>query len=538
MTTVIDALVVTLQIDPEEYKRGAAEAVAAQKALKDALAKSTVMGTAEANKASTNVKRVGGERKKQDDEERKRRRLREKEEKRSHDDETKRNDESISKLKSLGLAAAGAVLGFNTIKGAIEAYANASSQLANLGRLAPTVGASVKELDTLGDAYKQVGGKADDAGADIAKLAHAQFSYAVNAPDAMAGWMRRLGVNPFDDKGNPRDKLALQEDIARAIKSRTGDLQTQAMYAREMGMSEAFIQLYLMKSNAERTGILDKAAKTAKATEAGAKAAAAQDAALSRVKNNLKGAGESIVQGLAPAVTRVANVAANLMEGNEHTLARLGLPTVGLESAGGSQYSAKAAPFRAAFAAAEKKHHLPQGLLAAVAHRESNFNPNAVNAKSGARGLMQLMPNLFPNAGKNANADIETAAAELEARIKYRRSLGFRQGEALRLALADYNNGVGKNNKLIKSGGQLPAETRAYVPAVTDYAGFSSNATTPTAGGTGGAGGKGGTVNNITTRVDKVEVHTQATDADGIAATLPAAMERQGVVAQANSGMN
>lgn len=537
MPTVIDALVVTLQIDPEQYKKGAAEAEAAQKALKDALQKGTVNATTQETKAASSAKKLGTEKKKQDDEERKRRRLREKEEKQSHDASNKRADEQIGKLKSLGLAAAGAVLGFNTVKGAIEAYANATSQLAGLGRLAPTVGVGVKELDTLGDAYKQVGGKAEDAGNDIAKLAHAQFSYAINAPDALAGWMRRLGVNPFDDKGNPRDKLALQEEIARAIKSRTGDLQTQAMYAREMGMSEAFIQLYLVKNGAARADILAKAEKTAKATQDGAKAAAAQEAAMARIKNNLKAAGESIVTGLAPAITRVANVTANLMEGNEHTLARLGLPAVGLEGSGGSQYSAKAAPYRAAFTAAEKKHHLPQGLLAAVAHRESNFDPNAVNAKSGARGLMQLVPKFFPNAGKDASADIETAAAELEARIKYRRSLGFRQGEALRLALADYNNGVGKNNKLIKNGGQLPAETRAYVPAVTNYAGFTSGATAPGAAGAAQGAAGGTVVNNITT-VDKVEVHTAATDAKGIATDIKPAMTRQGIVSQANTGMN
>lgn len=543
MPTIIDALIVTLKLDPTQFKQAAAQAQVSQNALKNSLQQGATATTASTAKSAAVAKQAAAARKKHDDEERKRRRLREKEEKDSHDAETKRNEESISKLKSLGLAAAGAVLGFNSVKGAIEAYANATAQLAGLGRLAPTVGVSVKELDTLGDAYKQVGGKAEDAGSDIAKLAHAQFSYAINAPDAMAGWMRRLGVNPFDDKGNPRDKLALQEEIARAIKSRTGDLQTQAMYAREMGMSEAFIQLYLVKDQSARADILSKAEKTAHATEAGAKAAARSEASWNNLKNNVKAVGEDIVSKVAPGLATAADAISNTLQGTEkgdaadvQRLTGLGITPQKFNAASFK----KSAPYNAQFAAAEKKYGLPAGLLAAIAHRESNFDPNAQHKNSKGvvtgQGLMQLNPANFPNAGKSTASDIDTAASELAKRYKaYQRYFGA--DASLTLAIAAYNDGPGNVAKRLKAGEQLPQETRDYVNAVENpYARYSASQTASNVGDVTGNGG--GSTTNITTRVDKVEVHTAATDAKGIVADIGPEMQRQGVVSQANTGMN
>ena len=256
MAKVIDALVVTLGLDPSGYKKGAADAKAAQDGLKQSAGAEATATQASTEKSGANVKKLGAERSKAEREEKKRQRDAERARRENDRQEQSSADATIDRIKGVGLAVAGAVLGFNTLKGALSAYVGATNQLANLGRVAPTIGTDVKALDKLGDAYKMVGGKADEAGSDIAKLSHAQFSFAINAPDAMAGWARRLGVSLFDEKGNPRDKIALQEEIAASLKRQTGDLQTQAMYAREMGLSESFIQLYLVKQSGERKQIL------------------------------------------------------------------------------------------------------------------------------------------------------------------------------------------------------------------------------------------------------------------------------------------
>jgi soluble lytic murein transglycosylase-like protein len=536
MAKVIDALVVTLGLDPSGYKKGAADAKAAQDGLKQSAesgATSTVQATEKAGAAQTKQSKALKER---DREEKKRRRDKERADRQASQEEQKHADATIERIKGIGFAVAGAVLGFNTLKGALQSYAGATNQLANLGRVAPTIGTDVKALDKLGDAYKMVGGKADEAGSDIAKLSHAQFSFAINAPDAMAGWARRLGVSLFDQKGNPRDKIAIQEEIAASLKRQTSDLQTQAMYAREMGLSESFIQLYLVKQSSERAKILQDAEKTAQATADGAKAAQAQEQAVSRVKNRLKEIGQNIVTAVSPSIARTLNAVVDAGDSASATSGERTLKYLGLADKGPSAKRIGPTKYDAAFAAAERKYHLPQGLLKGIAHRESNFDPNAVSP-AGAKGLMQLMPKYFPNAGKNANADIDSAAAELSRLYQYYRRMYATQ-EALKLAIGAYNAGQGKMGNAIsgkidpKTGKptELKQETKEYVPAVTSYMNAVAASSAPSAGAAGAT-------TTVNTHIEQLNVHTQATDAPGIAATLPDAIRRQNLVAQGNSGL-
>lgn len=535
MAKVIDALVVTLGLDPSGYKKGAADAKAAQDSLKTSATQGAATTAQAAQTAGAAQQKVSKAQREREREEKKRRQEKERADRKQAQDEQAHADATVDRLKGVGLAVAGAVLGFNTLKGALMAYVGATNQLANLGRVAPTIGTDVKSLDKLGDAYKQVGGKADEAGSDIAKLAHAQFSFAINAPDAMAGWMRRLGVNAFDDKGNPRDKLQIQEEIAASLKRQTSDIQTQAMYAREMGLSESFIQLYLVKQASERKQILADAEKTAQATADGAKAAAAQEAAVSRVGNRLKAVGQNIVSVISPGVTAALNAVVDAGDSASATSGERTLKYLGLADKGPNAKKVGATKYDAQFAAVERKYHLPQGLLKGIAHRESNFNPNAHN-DSGATGLMQLMPKYFPNAGKDANADIDSAGAELSRLYRnYRKMYG--EQTALKLAIGAYNAGQGKMGKALsgkidpKTGKptELKPETKAYVPAVTSYMNAVAASSEPSAG----AGSS--TVN--TTHIEQLNVHTQATDGNGIAQTLPDALRRQNLVAQGNSGL-
>lgn len=536
MAKVIDALVVTLGLDPSGYKKGAADAKAAQDGLKQSAetgATSTVQATEKAGAAQAKQAKAQKERER---EEKKRRQDKERADRQASQDEQKHADATIERIKGIGFAVAGAVLGFNTLKGALQAYAGATNQLANLGRVAPTIGTDVKALDKLGDAYKMVGGRADEAGSDIAKLSHAQFSFAINAPDAMAGWARRLGVGLFDQKGNPRDKIQIQEEIAASLKRQTSDLQTQAMYAREMGLSESFIQLYLVKQANERAKILQDAEKTAQATADGAKAAAAQEQAVARLKNSLKAVGQNIVTTMSPGVTRAINAIVDAGESASATSGERTLKYLGLADKGPNPKRVGPTKYDAAFTAAERKYHLPQGLLKGIAHRESNFQEGLVSS-AGARGLMQLMPKYFPNAGKDANADIDVAAAELARLYKnYRKIYG--EQTALKLAIGAYNAGQGKMRNAIsgtidpktKKPTELKPETKAYVPAVTSYMNAVAASSSPSVGAATSS-----TVN--TTHIEQLNVHTQAKDADGIAATLPEALRRQNLVAQGNSGL-
>ena len=113
---------------------------------------------------------------------------------------------------------------------------------------------------------------------------------------------------------------------------------------------------------------------------------------------------------------------------------------------------------------AAKQHGVDPRLVAAVARRESAFNPKAVS-RAGACGIMQLMPATAHFLGI---ADIFDPRENVFAATRYLRTLLDAFHGDLDLTLAAYNAGPGAVQRF---GGVPPyAETRAYVTAVRrDY---------------------------------------------------------------------
>lgn len=114
----------------------------------------------------------------------------------------------------------------------------------------------------------------------------------------------------------------------------------------------------------------------------------------------------------------------------------------------------------------ETKYQIPTGLLARVAYQESRFREDiisgATKSPAGAIGIMQLMPQYWPNAGQNVASDIDDAGrflANLYARFN-----------DWQVALAAYNWGPGNTHKCLGDGGGLaamPQETQNYVTQIT-----------------------------------------------------------------------
>ncbi|OLF19636.1 lytic transglycosylase [Actinophytocola xanthii] len=107
------------------------------------------------------------------------------------------------------------------------------------------------------------------------------------------------------------------------------------------------------------------------------------------------------------------------------------------------------------FSTATARHGLPQGLLAAVAKAESNFNPSAVS-HAGARGLMQLMPATAAGLGvdpMNPAQAVDGAARLLKSHLS--------TFDSVPLALAAYNAGPGAVRRY--DGIPPYAETQNYV---------------------------------------------------------------------------
>ena len=116
--------------------------------------------------------------------------------------------------------------------------------------------------------------------------------------------------------------------------------------------------------------------------------------------------------------------------------------------------------YDALIADAARRHNLDAGLMKAIMHTESGFNPNA-RSPVGAQGLMQLMP---ATARRFNVSNAWDPAQNIEGSAKYLRWLLNRFNGRIDHVLAGYNAGEGNVDKY---GGIPPfRETQDYVKRV------------------------------------------------------------------------
>jgi len=123
------------------------------------------------------------------------------------------------------------------------------------------------------------------------------------------------------------------------------------------------------------------------------------------------------------------------------------------------------------FEAAAQRYDLPVDLLKAVGRVESDFRPHLVS-RSGAQGIMQLMPNTAKYLGVS---DVFDPEQNIMGGAKYLREQINRFNGDVSLALAAYNAGW----PAVKEHGGIPPfqETQNYVPKVFSF--YNGPATLP-----------------------------------------------------------
>lgn len=134
-----------------------------------------------------------------------------------------------------------------------------------------------------------------------------------------------------------------------------------------------------------------------------------------------------------------------------------------LNQVSGSKQTAKTTSLEDIFVKASEKYDVPLNLLKAVAMQESTFKTDAVS-KSGAQGLMQLMPATAKELGVKDSFDPEQ---NVMGGAKYLSQMLKKYDGNVKLSLAAYNAG---SNNVAKYGGIPPfKETQDYVVKVTKY---------------------------------------------------------------------
>jgi soluble lytic murein transglycosylase-like protein len=514
MATIIDALLVTLGIDVSDYKRGEADA-----------AKATVQT---GQKLTAEQKKQADARKRVEDEQRKRA-------KQTADEEKKRADATVKGFKDIAIGAAGMVLGFESIKGFVSLLGTLNSNEAGLGRLGQNLGVNVHELNTWGLAAERIGGKAEDVQASFANVSKSITELSVNAQVSPLFLLaQRMGL----DIQHVTDKTKFLLDLGDKLRA----------YGAAHGRDNAFnisgldaTTFNLITADDARKRLADAEAAN-HVNEQTAAAAADSQARIEKIKQRASNIARDVSHAItAPAVDFV-----------DKSMTATGYQLEGLNAAAHGDWKVAWERFKnsAGHGVIEDRGELDEGLTRAeqyvglapgtlhtIAQIESGMDPTRVNKKSGAAGLMQLMPNLFPDdkdPGKDTFKDMDTAAKEFARLVKH-----F-NGDYVKAAEA-YNFGQGRLDAFLagkadpKTGKvltQLPEETRRYAERFTAAVGATPGlARTNSKATTGGSEG-----GNTTVNVGAVTVNTAATDANGVAAGLAGAVKRQSYTAQANTG--
>lgn len=484
---LIDQLVVALSLDAKPYKKTEKEVADLSKKTADNIEKG-------ANKNDTADKRRDRERSKRERAEAARKR-------KDAQEQSRRNADLNDQLTNLGRTAAGMFLGFETLKGAANLFNNYVTNTAAMGRSAENLGVGVHEFQTFGAAIKLAGGDAEAAKGQFASIAQSIFAFNTQGQmSPLIQTLRLMGVYTRDAKGQAKGFTEVLNELADAMQKRGLNRAQAFQFLQGAGVGEDVANLLLAKN---RKDLMEKAARTSGVNGYQTDAAAQLQEKRENFKNEFGAFGNAVGASLV-----------NVLLGRKADFDPSESPAARKASHTGSMWLP-------ALDEIGKAHGLPDGLLSAVAYQESHIDPSAVNKKSGARGMMQLMPGVFPGAGQDPIKDMQTAATELERLFKV-----FGTWEA---ALAAYNDGQGNIQSLLLTGKRkngeagLPAETANYIANVIGP--------TPVA-----AASNPNHTNSITT--GPVTIASNASTISGAAEDFSATLRRKMDVTQANTGMS
>ena len=265
--TIIDALVVTLGLDGGPYKRAAREAAREQAKLKDSVKK-------------------GG-------------------------------TEVSDALAEVGRQAALLFLGFEGIKGAVNFFAGLNVGAANLGRFSKNLGESAHEVNAWDSAVELAGGSAKDAEADLLGLSNSITALkATGDVSPLLLLFQRMGVAIYDAQGRTRKLTDLYKDLGDKL--RQYNRADAFNLARQAGITESTFNL-IRAEGAERERLLRLAEQNNTVTDEATQKAAELQEEWRGIGQTVKGFGLTLLGEITPAIRTVFEWVQRLFTGIKNT---------------------------------------------------------------------------------------------------------------------------------------------------------------------------------------------------------------------------
>src|ERR1700747_3107226 len=251
--TIIDALVVTLGLDGGPYKRAAREAAREQAKLKDSVKKGS--------------------------------------------------NEVSDALAEVGRQAALLFLGFEGVKGAINYFAGLNVTTANLGRFSANLGESAREVNTWDSAIELAGGSAQEAQADLQSLSNSLTALrATGDVSPLVLLLQRMGVALTDSQGKARKLTDIYKDLGDQLRQyNRGDAFT---LARQAGISASTFNLIRAEAD-ERDRLLRTAEANNTVTDEAVQKAEALQEQWRTIGQTIKGVALELLGDITPAIQDV-----------------------------------------------------------------------------------------------------------------------------------------------------------------------------------------------------------------------------------------
>jgi soluble lytic murein transglycosylase-like protein len=423
---------------------------------------------------------------------------------------------------------------------------------------------SAADLRNLQNASAMAGGGIEDAAQSVGDLQKSLFNLRFNGQVSdQIVMLSRLGVQFQDSYGRAREFNDVMLDTAAALEKAQSSGQMNRgeafEFAQQAGFTGGMAQLVLSGRSGVQAELDKQRARTqinndmatgaerwvrgsislGQATEAelGNKSMGLVANARGAADETLEKAGTAAPEMLRKAfdmVAEAAHSAANTLSKIGNLIPLSSSSPIAPGAAGSFSAANREAMFQPYVRAAAAKYGVREDVLNGILRTESGFNPDAVNKKTGAAGIAQIMPatgeELGVKPGKNPIDDIDASARYLRRLHDLSaRYIGYDQGEDMPwvMAASAYHAGMGN----VRSGKNIGPESLAYpgqvmrgIPGLEEAArGFRP-------------GSDGGTITNEV-QIDQITVHTQATDAEGIAGSLSDATRRKLLAAQAETGI-
>lgn len=409
-------------------------------------------------------------------------------------DNTKKSGIEISdSLKAVTRQVALMVLGFESLKGAIGFLAGINNADAAMSRLARNTGTNVHELNQWGNAVDLLGGDAKEAQASVLGLSK-ELTAAKTGGDLgpMLQMFGRLGVDLVDSEGHVRTLFQMLD--AMGGKLRALDQPTAFNLGAQAGLSEGVINLLLQEDAVRKKTFADAERANNMNEEAGRRAELLQKQ-WREMLQSAQAFGREILTTITPGIIAFLN---------------------------------------ALQPAAESLRGILKGL------NDAHVGEAFATAINGVARALAYMVEKLPA----AQAAVASFFEFIGPKIDYVADKVARFVELLNQAGSWFGSHVGVGQEILSdalANGAARAALRPALPgterspAALAQAAQARRAARFASQQGAAATGPGGTTS---VQIDAIHVHTQATDAEGIARELPPALERKGVVAQANTGMN